>query len=431
MTRTLEDWRPILRDLDPMRILSPAELADHYVRPDNATSDTILNAFDESTDPASVRYLVAGARGSGKTTELLRVFAQTSGAGQLRPVTPIYVDLAPVLPERADTRTWIPLIAAALHAEHQAWKPTLPTSSLPAGPRSLSSERWKRLLEFIPSITRSIKVLLPDAGTFADALEALRALTRDIAQEPSDNESLDSQLRSMREDAEGIREASGRPPALLLDGFDKRTTVDGVLEALNEADVLLQLPVAMVLSGPMELSLDPRFAAHLIPGRFRDLVQHNLPVVTPSGDPDPRGVGILRSLFERRWEAHTRSGPVVLPPHLVEEAARWSSGIVREFLAIVHLAAQKTRRAALDQATPTQLAEAVQDRRRDYERAISSDLWDELAKILRTRERPRANVDELLYTNRIACYPNGGVWFRPHELLIPHLQDRAVTRAAP
>ena len=80
--------------------------------------------------------------------------------------------------------------------------------------------------------------------------------------------------------------------------------------------------------------------------------------------------------------------------------------------------------AGLEVATDETLKTAVRSRRQDYEATITTEAWDQLARVLETRERPRADMDELLLSNKVATYPNDGIWFRPNELLIPHLRQR-------
>jgi hypothetical protein len=257
-------------------------------------------------------------------------------------------------------------------------------------------------------------------------VEAILAPSRPA--QDGDAASLKALIAAMRAELEAISAAAGCPALLLLDGLDKRSSAESVLAALDEAELLYQLPAALVVSGPMQLSLDPGFAAQLVPGRFRCVVHHNLPVVDKEGAEKRLGSDVLLDLFQRRWRGMGLAGEPVLSEALVREAARWSSGVVREFLELVRGTCRFALRAQRDAATQEDLRRAVRDRRMDFERTITTELWDQLEHVYETRERPRADVDELVFTNRVACYPNDGTWFRPNELLIPHLQERMQRR---
>jgi hypothetical protein len=429
--RQPDEWKRLFRDFDPWRALEPTEIETHYATHGDPPSDRIQAALEDAAAPASQRFLLAGARGSGKTTELLRLFAAFNRPGPLAAVIPIYVDVADVLPEHTTTRTWLPLLAATIRAVRKTWTsdpgPDLAFAKSKTQLIAPAIRAAGQLARFVPGAEPAAAPL----ESLSAAIQALTHLGRDANESMAEEHHLRKLLTTITADLLAIAHHAERPPLLLLDGFDKRGSLESVLEALNEADLLVGLPAALVVSGPMELSLHPQFAANLVPGRFRAIVQHTIPVVNPDGTPDPTGVDVLRDLFDRRWTATGLTGAPPLHPKAIAAAAKWSSGIVREFLEIVRQTAHLARRRGRDEANDDDLAAAVRERRMDYERTITTDLWDQLEEVLRTRERPRANLDELLYTNRLACYPNGGAWFRPHELLIPHLEERARRRQAP
>lgn len=450
--RDHDAWKRILSDLDPYRVLRPDEVQRLYADRPDASSQEIYDEIALAVDPRDVRVFLAGARGAGKTTELLRLRARFTSGEHV--VIPLYIDIAAVLPENSRTRTWLPILATAVRAVRLDWSNEAPGAALENAMVGVGRpiERFRAALGAIGAVAKwAEKPLGALVGTVASATAAVNApelapvasavaagatdaairAVAALAHPPKageapeeDDAAVDALLAAMREDIDAIALAAGRPPLLLLDGFDKRGSVESVLDALDEADLLYQLPAPLVVSGPVQLSLDARFAAHLLPGRFRCVVHHNLPVVDKQGAEKDAGVAVLVELFQRRWEATGLDGPPVLDAGAVRAAARWSSGIVREFLELVRRTAMHARRNDRQVANGADLAAAVRDRRMDYERTITTDLWDQLAQVLTTRERPRADVDELLFTNRVACYPNDGAWFRPNELLIPHLLER-------
>jgi hypothetical protein len=443
--REIEEWRKIVGIFDPMIRLTADQVRLLYApRPDSA-SDEVIECLDLAEDPNRVRILLAGARGAGKTTELLRLHQKYSEGAHA--FVPIYLDIATNLPADATTRRWLPLLALALRAARSTWSPPPTTAdllvralervkpnndlamrakaALGASLRFVAGTSWKAITTTAAvaaeANTPGSGAVVATAGQTAE--HALRAFLAEG--KPVDDDGLRELIAAMQEDLGAIQKAAERPVLVLLDGLDKRSTVDEVVTALDEAELLFDLPAALVVSGPMQLSLDPRFAAHLLPGGFRCVVHHNLPVVHRDGARKDLGVNVLLDLFHRRWRYLRLNDPPVIPDELVGEIAQWSSGIVREFLALIDQTVRRARRNNRAVATADDVAAAVRERRMDYDRTIPTDLWDQLAEVLRHAERPKADLDELLFTNRVACYPNDGTWYRPNELLVPYLKQRS------
>lgn len=442
--RPPEAWKAIVGVFDPMGRLTPEQVDALYADRPHSASDEVIECLELAQSPANVRVLVAGARGAGKTTELLRLHAKYSeGSHEL---VPIYLDVAAHLPANATTRRWLPLLALALRAVRTTWSPPPTgvdrlaaaldaihpnTGLLTRAQAALGSALRFAAGKAAETATAAAAVYAdtkaPGAGAAVIAVaqgaeHALRALLADG--KPVDDDGLRELLTAMQDDLRAIEAAAQRPALVLLDGLDKRSTVEEVFDALDEAELLYDLPAALVVSGPMQLSLDPRFAAQLLPGRFRCAIHHNLPVVHRDGAPKSVGIDVLLDLYQRRWAYLQLAGPPVLADELVRALAVWSSGIVREFLALVDQTVRSARRAGRAFATPDDVVAAVRERRMDYDRTIPTDLWDELEDVLRHAERPKADLDELLFTNRVACYPNDGTWYRPNELLVPYLTQR-------
>lgn len=426
MAHDRDFWKSVIRDFDPYSTLDSSQMEQLYApRRFASASDEIYNALDLAVERTSVRFLLAGARGSGKTTELIRLHARLSSGAAL--AVPIYLDVAAVLPEHATTSTWLPILAAAVAAATADWtgsaslSPAL-TKALPGF--HLTTEAFSKAVQAVGTVARWTGPKGAVVGAVLDgiasATEALSHVARAVGEVKVDD--VEALVSAIHADLSRLSEQVGQPIVLLLDGLDKRATVESVLHALDGADLLYSLPCALVVSAPAQLALDGRFAAHLLPGRLRPLRNHNLPVLHPDGTPKDAGVDVLVDLYDRRWRTHR--APSFLPMPLVREAAVWSSGIVREFLELVRQTAIATMNAGLEIATDEALKTAVRSRRQDYEATITTEGWDQLARVLETRERPRADMDELLLSNKVATYPNDGIWFRPNELLIPHLRQR-------
>lgn len=436
MGRDLQWWQEFNRRFDPFRLLGPDEVEALYARRPHAPSQRIFDdEFLFAADPSSVRVALAGARGSGKTTEMLRLWKMLAQDGS--PAAPVYVDVAASLPEDASTLTWLPLVVAAVQTAADDWGAPAATGD-PLGDAltgfGVGAEVTAKLLGAVSNVSQWVGPEGQAAGALAEAvatsLSGLREFARSAQQlrQPvtdANRREAEALIQALRTELKRLTTASGRPAALLLDGLDKRQDLEAVFRALQDADLLFDVSAAIVLSGPIELRHDPRFAALVMPGRFHTQSVHNLPVVHRDGRPKAVGVDTLVELYNLRAKEDRAFGTIdVLPAALVREAARWSSGVIREFLELVRRSGLAARRGGRDRAVEADLDFAVTERRQQYQATLTVEEWDTLGEVLDTGERPRARVDELLFTNVVACYHNHDLWFRPNELLVEYIRDR-------
>ncbi|NOY27354.1 MAG: hypothetical protein GXP62_15915 [Oligoflexia bacterium] len=427
MSRDLAWRRRFVAAFDPYRELSPQECAALYVRRDGSPAARIVEALEEGESRA--RIALVGARGSGKSTELRQVMHRLSADGAA--LVPILVDIGDGLPEGATTVAWLPVVAAAARAARLDWGGKAPSGDpLPAALMSIGvgTELLDGLLDVVrvvgPWLGPQGLVATAAATTLKPATELLGSAARAAQAAKPTRTMLDSLIGALRLELSSLAQAAGRGAVLLLDGLDKRPTADAVFAALDEADLLTGLPAALVISGPMQLQVDGRFAALLTPGGFDPLTVHNIPVVDRQGAARPAGVELLSKLFDCRWKEAGLGDPLV-PPKFVNEAARWSSGIVREFLTLVRDTGKAALRDGRALAIQADLELAIRERRHTMEITLDASRWDVLAGVLEDGERPARELDDMVFQNAIVCYQNDSVWYRPNELLVPYLEHRA------
>lgn len=430
-------WREFARRFDPYGMIPADQMDALYARRPTAPSDTIVEELALASRQAPPRLVLAGPRGTGKSTELVRVL-QTMG-GVTQDFVPIYVDVAAAMPtDQVSTLVWLPLLGIAARGALQAWG----EAGGPIGRSALARalEKYEVAADVVAELSTYVgaaakwagptgEIVVAGVSGGAKASGALARFARTRLNGPVGNEDApkaQAVVDAVSEQLERLLTHTGRQPVLLVDGLDKRPDLESVFVALQDAELLLSLPAAIVLSGPIQLRHDTRFASLVMPGRFKPIVLHNLQVIHDEGA-DARGVDVLREVFAHR--AALRDGvaftDLVTEPAL-ERLAVQSSGVVREFLELVRRAGLAARRRGSSAVDDADLDAAITARRHDYELTLRDEDWDELARVLRTRRPPRGDVDRLVFQNIVACYQNEDVWYRPNELLVP-----AVRRMVP
>lgn len=433
--RNSDWWRDFNRRFNPFRHLSPEETDRLYAERERAPAARIEEEVTLAVEPSGVRLLLAGARGSGKSTELARAFRLLSN--QDSAVVPIYVDLPIALPEDATTIAWLPLVAATLRRAAEDWNapPAERDLLVPAlDALGVGADLFDRMMQVVSAVGvwmgphgQTAAAFSSVSGHAAKQVAELGRLARTslagLSAEGTESE-VEHLLDALRAELDRITEAAGRPPALLIDGLDKRPDMQSVLTALQGTDLLLDLPAALVLSGPAQAMFHPRFASLTMPGRFQPIPHYNLPVVRKDGSPKEAGISVLVRVFEARAGEHDPNGTrSLLPDSVVRQAALLSSGVVREFIELLRQSGLEAHRKGADTVTDAHVEEVARLRRHSYEATLDVERWRELRQVLETRQRPRTDVDELLFTNVVACYQNDHLWFRPNELLVPYLQQ--------
>lgn len=221
-----------------------------------------------------------------------------------------------------------------------------------------------------------------------------------------------------------LQQLAGRAPLLLADDLDKRTRTDEVELALSDEYLLRELQAPLVLTGPVNLRHDPRFRA--VPGNFRLALLYNVAVCVRdrSGmvEPAEAGLRVLCDLYNRRHAlADLPEG--LCSEELVKRAALMSSGIVREFLGLLHSACKFAIGAGRQTISFVEIEGAIKARRLELEGYLNEQHRETLARVFAKGTLPGTpGADTLLFENFIACYPNGDIWFRPHELIVDFVE---------
>lgn len=446
-------WKPKLRALDPWRQLGFDEIEELYAERETAPFSKLASSLAVAEQPAEIKVILCGARGSGKSTELVRLAREVQDHFCV-----IEADLGRGLPEDGGTLAIVTILGvAALHAIARWSAPgeggaeiATPAEVVPPskGARQLESA-LKRFGEAVPAIAELVSgvgsvVTLFAPGTGA-ALKAAGVagkaagvgaskLSDALGRGPLGGRLKPEQIDDARAVVnavntilEELRELAGRPPLLLVDGLDKRTGFDDVELALSDEHLLRDLDAALILTGPVNLRHDPRFRA--VPGGLRLSLLYNIPVRERDGQdravPGEAGVAVFRDLYARR-QAGADLPEDMIATELVERAADLSSGIVRDFLRMLHAACENALEGGRRQVSEGDLDAAVKAQRLEMQGYLNQGLIETLGRVLDKGTVPAGEkADTLLFENFIACYPNGNLWYRPHELIVEFVQANA------
>lgn len=431
-------WKPKLRALDPWRELEAHEIGALYAERETAPFKALALDLSVADCPAEFKVLLCGARGSGKSTELVRLAHEVTDRYCV-----IQTDLAEALPDSANTVAIVTLLGvAALHAI-QSWSDPDHVGGDHGGGQHgarMLDAALKRfgdvsVADLLAGVSAVVTMLNPLAGTVIGAgtgvAKAAGAGTSKLrhafARGPLEGRLAPEQ----RDDALAVVEAvntilaelealAGRPPLLLADGLDKRTGVAEVELALSDEHLLRELQAALVLTGPVNLRHNPRFRA--VPGNFKLSLLYNVPVCERADDGTvsvaSAGVGVLADLYERRRKAATLPDDMI-EAVIVERAAQMSAGIVRDFLGLLSGACKHALQAGRKIVSMGDLELAIKSQRLEMEGYLDQHAINTLHRVLAKGIVPSTeDADTLLFENFIACYPNGHVWFRPHELIV-------------
>lgn len=442
---TIDQWTAVTRALDPKAELPLDEAGDIlYVEVAYSPSERIVRRLRAHRrglsagplDALPPKFLYCGARGSGKTTQLRRLARQLSGDWEV-----LLVDLAPVLPEQVTTVQLVTHMGLALLARLGQWEGADGGVARVLGQgdgRGFAAALGKLVHEAdLPEVIDALAPLVfatepaVAAGSTAvrGVVRAIRALRpgRDQIRPVERLARAEKLVRRLQDEeleearavaaevsrlAEALHGRAGRPVVLLVDGLDKLADPKGVLSAFDERDLLVGLSAAVVLTAPATLSSEVGYV-----GLRQDLVLvdlHNAPVVGPEGERRAEGIDALVTIARRRL------GPLagLFDDEVLTEAAVWSSGIARDFLAIVGDAALLAEEEGADRVRRPHADAVAKEFRLRLQRPLTLQDLRILDRVRRSRRADgSARGQALLFQNFIAWYPNENGYFRPHELL--------------
>jgi hypothetical protein len=210
-----------------------------------------------------------------------------------------------------------------------------------------------------------------------------------------------------------VQVASGRPVAVLFDGFEKRSSADVAAWLTTMVDISCSFVVVV----PVSLLLSPDHAS-AIAEWDRVISVPALTLTSRDGSLDVEGPAALRAIVNRR------AGADAFETSALDLVVRASGGIHRDLLTLAQQACLRASVAGRVQVREEDARNAVEDRRQEVSFHLTPQDLTFLAEIQkhhRITGDPRALP--LIERNLIVGYHGGWSWFDAHPIVKPLLAD--------
>ncbi|WP_228040642.1 AAA family ATPase [Nodosilinea sp. LEGE 07088] len=312
-------WRPVYRLFKPDEPLMKEDLQDFYVRRDDSPVDSLVNLL--AMEEESAKFLLAGHRGGGKTTELRRLEQAC-----IADYTVVWVDTDAALDKfNIGYAEVVVLIGMSIvqQLRESGWKL----------PRKLEQDLLSSLarVTYQDKVTGGRQLELPKLFTELGMLlrvgfQKETTQTREVR--PALSEILD------RVNAIIAAAENDRPKLLVIvDGLDRKDFE--VALAMFSSSLLTDLTCHIVYAIPISLRYSPAFRQPMEGfGRCLDLA--NIPVfkcdeqTRPTTESDRVGRHILTTVIEKRLEKLGDAYNHLFTPDALDLLCEKSGGVMRD-----------------------------------------------------------------------------------------------------
>ncbi|MCB9760705.1 MAG: hypothetical protein H6739_12760 [Alphaproteobacteria bacterium] len=407
-----ELWQTLYERFDPEApAADPARRAERPFSPAPELLKALERPFGDK------RFLLIGTRGTGKTTELLRV-AEAREAQDLvvmldvhthfqRTVADLFA-LQRVQPWEILFLVGLAIYGTAARAGHR-WSG--------AQTRALA-ESWRRLSKAADAI--EIERLAAVVATGPDDAAARWDLPLGLPQQPramDQDDSVQSLLGAVNALLHDLRGTTGRGVLLVVDGLDRLTRPETVAGLFLESALLGRLDAPTLVTGPVTLWRQGWLSRvrHFSPRRIP-----NAPVMDQEHPNEPgAGVDFLLEVFARRV-VDLPGGPECIAEGELRRLAWHSGGLLRDYARLIREIAEDAWDRELERADRQAVERAIDTLRRRVEGGLNRRhiaLLQEVADDPRHKLPDDDKVSELLDNHWLLPYSNGSDWYMPHPLL--------------
>lgn len=400
---------------DPRTPLSgPAFDAFYVSRP--VGTEKLLSDLQADRSQVS-KWLFTGHRGSGKSTELIRLANELEAQNFT-----VYYTVEEVLDMAdLDYKDVLLSLGSALYEAAKKQKVNLP----------------KKLLEDLVGWYSTTLKEIEGAVSADAALEEkadfwfLKLVARqrsEVATRKTIRTELESRLSDLIEKinriAEAIAKKTGRPVLAIVDRLDKVMDLGRARRMYYEGGASLLAPACRAIyTVPLALFHTPEFGQVRV--TFDDYFSlPNVKVNARDGKLDESGRNMLRELVHRRLV------PGLIALDAVERLAELSGGVLRELVALAKDACSFARVRKGDRVEAEDVDRAASRLRNVFAGMLTDDHYRELWRIHADplhRYTNSPTAQELVHNLSLLEYADGDAWWDVHPVVRPLLEERRDT----
>jgi hypothetical protein len=418
-------WRVAYQLFKPEEPLATAEdLKNFYVPRENSPVDKLVSLLSMEDD--SAKFLLAGHRGGGKTTELRRLEQKLAYE-----YTVIWIDTQTAL-DRYNIGYAEVVVLIGLQIAHQAIK---------------SNWLFKKD-KLLKALQNSLQtVVYQDKGSHSEGLGMpefiekagiilKRGLTREITKTLNVRPLLSEIINRVNDIILAAEEETQQKLLIIVDGLDRHDQVTAL--EMFSSPLLIELSCHIIYSIPISLRYSPSFRQPM--ETFQKCLDLNNPPVfecdanlCPTSNPNPIGRKTLIDVINKRLLRLGYGYKDLFTPNALELICEKSGGVMRDLVRLARTACEVGLRNKLNSVDLETAQEAVQEVRKEYN--LSDYHYPELYSIqktgkLTTKTHTLPNkgefiiCDELLQNKIVLGYYNSRQepWFDINPILIEDLQ---------
>jgi hypothetical protein len=424
----LQFWRPVYQRFKPDEPLTKQGLKDFYVRREDSPVDSLVDAIAMEDQPA--KFLLAGHRGSGKTTELRRLEQKC-----LADYTVVWVDTDAALDKfNIGHAEVVVLIGMSIvqRLTEIGWH--LPKNLERDLLKSLAKVTYQDAVK--GEGTLELPKLFKDLGMLLK-VGFQRETRRTIEVRPALSEIVDRVNEII-----AIAEADKPKLLVIVDGLDRKDY--GIALEMFSSSLLTDLNCHIVYVVPIALRYSPAFR-QTMEGFKKCLDLANIAVFKcdeqnrPTEERDRVGRHILAEVIEKRVKSLGEAYKNLFQSEAVDLLCEKSGGVMRDLVRLVNTSCEVGLQKRVKQIDLEIAREAVREERKSY--SIQDYHFAELDWVRRegtlnnnTFDSPRSGkiviCDELLHYKFILGYydPECGWWFDINPILREDLKRWQVGR---
>lgn len=408
--KTANTLQEAYNNLDPNEPL-PAETHPFYVpRPEEFSYGTLLQAL--SNAKPTDKFLFSGYRGSGKSTELLRISAHRDLRDRF---IPIYVNVEQYL-DLGDVGYQDVLILIGLRLMEEAARKSI----------ALDEKYTKPLVDWYQEVVFEKEAVSGREITAEVSLQLIGHLgasfrrgseTRRKIRDRVEHR-LSELLEHLGQLMEAIQQKSGKPPLTLVDGLDKVYDVKKAVEMFLEgAGALTALKCPLMYTVPLSLLYDQQLGG--VRMAFRSQYQlPNIRTYNRDGSRCESGRGFLHEVLKRRVSES------IFPPEAREEVVELSGGVLKHLLSLSGEAVLRAMQQGREKVLPEDVEYAARQNRLSLSPTFTASEREVLKRIAETHSFENAEEERRLAINlHILRYiEDDEEWWDIHPLLEPLLR---------